>query len=269
MSGRVANCRSCDKGLGAFNRSGFCRACLGREAVRRRAANARAEAAAKIEQIHDALRAAAVVGAPCPTNTDLARRFGGRASHISTVVHDLARAGRFEIQQWGRTREIIFADGYSTAARAEWVAVRDAVARAFGLEPYHIVGVRRRRHIARARFGAAWVLMHRFPVLSYHGIGKLLGGRDHSTVINEIERADDLRERDGEFRAITDALLHGEPVARVEPVPIARVPKPRAKDLPPPPLSTMWCGQCESRVTAESAARCRSPWCSVRQDEAA
>lgn len=89
--------------------------------------------------------------------------------------------------------------------------VRNAVARAFGIEPHGLVSQARRRPVARARQAAAWVLKQRWPKLSYPQIGKMLGGRDHSTIIHGYRLIETLREWDPDLRALTDALVAGDP----------------------------------------------------------
>lgn len=93
------------------------------------------------------------------------------------------------------------------------LALRRDVARAFGLPPHAMVSDSRRKPVARARQAAAWVLKRCWPKLSYPQIGKLLGGRDHSTVIHACRVIEDLRERDCELRALTDALAARDPRA--------------------------------------------------------
>ena len=52
--------------------------------------------------------------------------------------------------------------------------------------------------LMRARVAAYWVLHHRFA-LSTPQVGRLLGGRHYSSVINGLERAERLRARDAWF----------------------------------------------------------------------
>ncbi len=67
-------------------------------------------------------------------------------------------------------------------------------------------GPRRLKPMCRARFAAIWIA-RRITKLSLPQIGRQLGGRDHSTILNAIARADDLRARDPAFRAITDSIM--------------------------------------------------------------
>lgn len=90
-------------------------------------------------------------------------------------------------------------------------AARDAVARAFGLEPHALVSQTRRKPVVIARQAAAWVLIQCWPKLSHPQVGKMLGGRDHSTIIYACRQTEYRRERDAEFCALTDALAAREP----------------------------------------------------------
>lgn len=80
------------------------------------------------------------------------------------------------------------------------------VADAFGLTPADLTGPSRaRRHFA-ARAAAAWLLRQRYPDLGLVAIGQLLGGRDHTTVMNAIARADARRATDRAYRALLDQI---------------------------------------------------------------
>jgi chromosomal replication initiation ATPase DnaA len=60
--------------------------------------------------------------------------------------------------------------------------------------------------MVRARFAVMWVARELFG-FSTPVIGRSLGNRDHSTVLNGIKRAEELREDDDDFREITDGLI--------------------------------------------------------------
>lgn len=98
------------------------------------------------------------------------------------------------------------------------VALRDAVARAFGFEPSALVGQSRRKPVVLARHAAVWVMRNRWPSMSYPQIGKMLGGRDHSTMINALQLTIKRRQSDQKLRALTDALL-ARREAPLEPLP--------------------------------------------------
>lgn len=61
----------------------------------------------------------------------------------------------------------------------------------FDVHPDEMVGARRHRNIAYARF-AAWDLLRRHTKLSYPSIGQKFGNRDHSTVMGGVDRSADL-----------------------------------------------------------------------------
>ena len=92
------------------------------------------------------------------------------------------------------------------------IRTRRAVAQAFDVDERTLMSKHRFRHIVHARHAACWVLRERYG-LSYPLLGKVLGGRDHSTVIHGYRQAEELRAGDALFRARTDALLLGEALA--------------------------------------------------------
>jgi len=110
--------------------------------------------------------------------------------------------------------------------------LRDAVAEAFGVGVLDLIGRSRRAHLVEARNAACWVIRAKYGI-SYPHLGRLMGGRDHSTVIHGRDNAIRQRERDAAYRATTDALLQWVPdatPARVNPVLVDRFMRPS----PPP-----------------------------------
>ena len=86
-----------------------------------------------------------------------------------------------------------------------------------GLTAAALTGRSRVRAVVAVRALAAWVLYQRtlqlraatgsgWAGLSTTGIGALLGGRDHSTVLNLLARAEAYRQADPEYRALADLL---------------------------------------------------------------
>lgn len=71
-----------------------------------------------------------------------------------------------------------------------------------------IIGSRQHRRVLRARFAVAWA--SRRKGISSPVIGRMLGRRDHSTILNAERRADEWRAADPEYRRATDALLTGD-----------------------------------------------------------
>lgn len=80
-------------------------------------------------------------------------------------------------------------------------------------------GKRRHRQIAYARF-AAMHLIHKYRQYSLPKIGKMFGGRDHTTVIHALRRVKDLERSDVVFidmlRA-AEAFLIGDDTSKVWP----------------------------------------------------
>jgi len=86
------------------------------------------------------------------------------------------------------------------------------VAVAFDLTPADLTGDSRMRHIVLARQAACWVLRQASP-LSLEEIGRLLGGRDHTTIIYSIGQIERRCAADPHFRALAYSLLPQRPVA--------------------------------------------------------
>jgi chromosomal replication initiation ATPase DnaA len=107
--------------------------------------------------------------------------------------------------------------GSVPAASAE-VAVADIIqATAFqmGLRPADLIGAGRAARFVRARFAVAWVAQtvcgH-----SLKRIGRALGGRDHTTIINAVARAEQLLLVDPAFRLLTQRLADAARRAAME-----------------------------------------------------
>lgn len=66
-------------------------------------------------------------------------------------------------------------------------AVLDAVAEAFCTTVTSLMGPQRDKHIAMARHVSAYIIRHRFYA-GTHQVGRWMGHRDHSTVINSCKR---------------------------------------------------------------------------------
>lgn len=218
------------------------------------------------DALYRALRDAAARGLPCPSNAELVAATGiGSRCRVSALLREMVDAEKLAIEINGRSRDVVFPDGLRTNARESWVALVKAAAKAFKVDARKIIGPDRHRCFTWARYAAVWAIKTKFPDVSMTEIGKLLGGRDHSTIISAMRRAEDLRLRLNWYREKTDALLI-EPRPRVEgPVawPVRQRVRKVAAFVPAPQPS--WCSQCEARVYPDRAARCRSPFCALRE----
>lgn len=76
----------------------------------------------------------------------------------------------------------------------------------FAVEARAIIGLPRTAPVCRARFAVCWLAQEALH-LPLATIGEKIGGRDHSSILNAVWRAEDLREADAEFREVTDRLL--------------------------------------------------------------
>jgi chromosomal replication initiation ATPase DnaA len=73
-----------------------------------------------------------------------------------------------------------------------------------GYAPKEITGVGRTAPLARVRFAIMLVLRRRG--LSLPEIGRRLGGRDHTTVMHGVERAEAMLSSDADFAALFDQI---------------------------------------------------------------
>jgi chromosomal replication initiator protein len=81
----------------------------------------------------------------------------------------------------------------------------DAVAAETGVGAKEIMSDRRARRIARPRFAACWLARH-LTSQSLPQIGRTIG-RDHTTIMHALDRAEELRRDDPNFEAMTNRLL--------------------------------------------------------------
>lgn len=81
---------------------------------------------------------------------------------------------------------------HGMAGRAESYAglkVIAAALRAFGLARHEFIAARRERELVRRRQACMWVMYHHTK-LSLPSIGRLLGGKDHTTVMHGIHKVE-------------------------------------------------------------------------------
>ncbi|MBS2025322.1 MAG: chromosomal replication initiator protein DnaA [Deltaproteobacteria bacterium] len=84
-------------------------------------------------------------------------------------------------------------------------AIIKIVSEAMQVKPHDIKGDRRQQGIARAR-QVAMYLTRKVTALSFPAIGERFGGKDHSTVINAVERVEELMQEDQELRSTVESL---------------------------------------------------------------
>lgn len=88
----------------------------------------------------------------------------------------------------------------SVASLARWAAFE------MGLPAADVLGPSRAKRLARARF-AVWWTARRLRDVSLPVLGRQSGGRDHTTVLHGLTRAEQLRVVDPAFRRLTDRML--------------------------------------------------------------
>ncbi|GAA3794687.1 hypothetical protein GCM10022600_15120 [Qipengyuania pelagi] len=112
-------------------------------------------------------------------------------------------------------------------------AHRDAVAKAFGVEPWLMASRSRKQPEAFVRQTGYWVLRTAFPAASFAALGRLFGGRDRTTIVHGVTLAERRRAIDADYRALTDQLAVRAGIDPVSQVLVDRLtpePSPREPD---------------------------------------
>lgn len=78
--------------------------------------------------------------------------------------------------------------------------IQRAVARHFGISRLDMISRRRSSEIVRPRHVAAWFAREYTP-RSYPEIGRLFGGRDHTSMLHAVRRIEDMRPFNGELES--------------------------------------------------------------------
>lgn len=115
-----------------------------------------------------------------------------------------------------------------------------AAAAYYGCSIEDLTSVRRHAVLNGARYASMHVLRHR-DGLSLPQIGKLFGGRDHSTVINALRRAAKLLENDPGFAAFVAAQMerpkYDKSPVILPPLTVSKIKTARARQGHLPPVS--------------------------------
>ena len=83
----------------------------------------------------------------------------------------------------------------------------DEAARLFDITRQELTGSSRAHEVVLARQAAAWALRRCYPELSLARIGELLGGRNHTTIIAAVARAERLARTDRNYARLLEALV--------------------------------------------------------------
>lgn len=93
----------------------------------------------------------------------------------------------------------------------------------FGLDVEELVGRSHMQHICKARF-ALYKAFH-LRGWSYSAVGRAIGGRDHTTIINGIARAEYWMEKDPRYARRIERLVTMQP-ERLDPAYLPPEPEP-------------------------------------------
>lgn len=131
------------------------------------------------------------------------------AAPVQTVAPEPSNDAVVEIPNFlslrARRRDWIDLTSKEALKPADSTIVLRLVVERFGISKRDIISERRTAEVVKPRMIACW-LMRNFTTMSLPTIGKKLGRRDHTTVLNAVRKIDALRERDADFRALTDEL---------------------------------------------------------------
>lgn len=86
--------------------------------------------------------------------------------------------------------------------------ILEAAARVFDVPREELSGRGRAHHISQARQAAAYAL-HTWSPLSLAEVGKLLGGRDHTTILHAVAAAERRAVGDADYALRLSALRGG------------------------------------------------------------
>lgn len=94
----------------------------------------------------------------------------------------------------------------STRAMPQVHAIKHAVASHYGLQMSDMAAASRKYTVSHPR-QLAMYLSRKLTDRSYPEIGRLFGGRDHTTVIHAIRQVEARMAKDQETRAVADAII--------------------------------------------------------------
>jgi hypothetical protein len=163
------------------------------------------------------------------------------------------------------------------------------VLKPFGSRKWQLMGRKRSRWLSIPRQATCYVLRRRFPEMSYPTIARLMGGRDHSTIIFAVRQTEARIARDHPL-ALKVAMLIASPGTLLQHDAHVRdwsafveseARRAARFRLAPPPAPSVaaeaeselaefldpekqWCAQCDRSVTPGELARCASQLCSLR-----
>lgn len=118
---------------------------------------------------------------------------------------------------WGTFHEVLAGDALKVAPVCRikgrrHVRLNPGTALAFAAECYDcqiedLLGASKVQYLIEARALVVWALRNSGQAWSYPQIGRVLGGRDHTTAMNLARRATALREQSPQFRGACDDLV--------------------------------------------------------------
>lgn len=138
--------------------------------------------------------------------------------HRASIVAYLEGvASKLELQKRGEDASLIRAQASSIAAEIDIVpgvngissaghaVAREIAARLGGTNAREILGTDTTKAAVRARYAAIYVLRQRMN-WTQERIGKEIGDRNPSSISSALQRAEEMRGTDPEFKALTDEL---------------------------------------------------------------
>lgn len=93
-----------------------------------------------------------------------------------------------------------------TARMPEIASIIRIVARHYNVLPSQICGAVRTQHATRARHIAMYIARKLHPLRSFPELGRMFGGRDHTSVLHGVQKIERLMREDSQFAAEVEAV---------------------------------------------------------------
>lgn len=90
--------------------------------------------------------------------------------------------------------------------RVKLGAIFSLVLEETGIPEAQFKGPCRKKTLASARQAASWLAKQHVKGISFPLIGRHIGGRDHSTIMHAVRRAEMKRDMDPEFRSLLERI---------------------------------------------------------------
>lgn len=122
-----------------------------------------------------------------------------RAAYVAPAPSAPAEIIPWEQRQLARFPKVI-------SGKPDWLRVQEIVAAHFGITREGLLCSSRKAYLVLPRHVAAYLTRKMFPQYSLVAIGAYLGRRDHSVIVNSINRVESMLDGDPDFQRELDGL---------------------------------------------------------------